>query len=186
MFRVLTTPYKDINQELVEACKQGDRKAQYKIYKLYSRAMYNICMRITNNADDAEDVLQEAFIDAFRKLHTFKGEATFGAWLKRIVINRAINHVKKKRLPLVSVDEMDFRDDSNEGPGSDDGIQMQVEQVHEAIQNLPDGFRTVLTLYLLEGYDHREISEIMGISESTSKSQFNRAKKKLVKMINLS
>ncbi|MDX2303385.1 MAG: RNA polymerase sigma factor [Microscillaceae bacterium] len=170
--------YPEIHNGLIEALKQGDRKAQFQVYKLYSKAMYNLCMRMTNHEAEAEDVLQEAFLDAFRKIHTFKGESTFGAWLKRIVINRSINHLKKRKLDLVPVDEMDFRDDEP-GYAQEEEIKFQVDRVHQAIQLLPDGFRMVLTLYLLEGYDHSEISEIMGISESTSKSQYNRAKKKL-------
>lgn len=172
--------YPDVHRELVEGCRRGERKAQHKIYQLYSKAMYNTCMRITNDASEAEDILQEAFVDAFGKIHTFKGEATFGAWLKRIVINKAINQVKKRKLDLVSVEKFDFKEDLEE---ENTEMQFQVKKVHKAIQLLPDGFRTVLTLYLLEGYDHREIAEILGISESTSKSQYNRAKKKLVQII---
>ncbi len=144
--------------------------------------MFNICMRITNNTAEAEDVLQEAFLDAFRKIHTFKGDATFGAWLKRIVVNRSINHIKKRKLEMVDVAEMDFEDPSGDSR-DEPALHLEVSKVHEAIQLLPDGFRTVLTLYLLEGYDHREISEILDISESTSKSQYNRAKKKLAHLL---
>ncbi|OJJ16614.1 RNA polymerase [marine bacterium AO1-C] len=182
--RVLKKGYTDIHQKLVESCKRGDRKAQYEIYKLYSKAMFNICMRITNDYAEAEDVLQEAFVDAFRKLDTFKGDATFGAWLKRIVINKSINHVKKRKADFVSVDNMDFGEEPPQKlSGEDEELKLQVKQVHRAIQQLPDGFRVVLTLYLLEGYDHREISEVLGITESTSKSQYNRAKKRLLSII---
>jgi RNA polymerase sigma-70 factor (ECF subfamily) len=133
---------------------------------------------MTKHDAEAEDILQEAFVDAFRKIDTFKGESTFGAWLKRIVINKTINHLKKnQRMTWVSVDKMDFED--HEPPQTDRDMQYKVKQVHQAIQQLPDGFRSVLSLYLLEGYDHREIAEILEISESTSKSQYNRAKKKL-------
>lgn len=182
--KVLKKGYTDIHQKLVESCKRGDRKAQYELYKLYSKAMFNICMRITNDYAEAEDVLQEAFVDAFRKLDTFKGDATFGAWLKRIVINKSINHVKKRKADFVSVDNMDFGEEPSRTTKDDEAeLKLQVKQVHRAIQQLPDGFRVVLTLYLLEGYDHREISEVLGISESTSKSQYNRAKKRLLSII---
>jgi RNA polymerase sigma-70 factor (ECF subfamily) len=141
-------------------------------------------MRITNDYEEAEEVLQEAFVDAFRKLDTFKGDATFGAWLKRIVINKSINHVKKRKADFVSVDNMDFGEEPPRTSKDDEAeLKLQVKQVHRAIQQLPDGFRVVLTLYLLEGYDHREISEVLGISESTSKSQYNRAKKRLLSII---
>lgn len=175
------TTQKDIHFDLVQACKRGERKAQHQIYKLYSKAMYNICMRMTNNTADAEDVLQEAFIDAFRKIHTFKAESTFGAWLKRIVINKSINHLKKRRIDFVEMENYEFGDEDNRL--DEEHLHFKVNQVHKAIQDLPNGFRTVLTMYLLEGYDHREISQFLGISESTSKSQYNRAKKKLLKIL---
>lgn len=181
MLKIVNNNYRDVHHDIVQACKQGDRKAQYKLYKLYAKAMFAICMRMTNNSAEAEDVLQEAFLDAFRKIDTFRGQSTFGAWLKRIVINRSINHLKKRKLDLFSVDQMDFKDEVQYRDEED--LKLQVNQVHQAIQELPDGFRMVLTLYLLEGYDHKEISEILGITESTSKSQYNRAKKKLVKIL---
>jgi len=165
---------------LVEACKQQNRKAQQQLYQLYAKAVFSVAMRMLNHQAEAEDLLQEAFVEAFRKIDTFKGESTFGAWLKRIVINRSINALKKRKLDFVSVDKRDFKDEENE---EDENIQWQVEKVHQAIQKLPDGYRSVLSLYLLEGYDHLEISEILNISESTSKSQFNRAKKKLLEIL---
>ncbi len=178
--KTLSTVYPDIHNEVIEACKKGDRKAQYELYKLYSKAMYNICFRICNSSAEAEDVLQEAFVEVFKKLHTFKGESTFGAWLKRVVVNRAINQIKKRKLELVSVEKYDFKEETE---NNEEDIKLQVEQVNKAIQLLPDGFRTVLTLYLIEGYDHKEIGEILNITESTSKSQFNRAKKRLLEII---
>lgn len=181
MLQVLNTVHKDPHQEVVEACKKGDRRAQHKLYKLYSKAMFNICLRITNDYAEAEDVLQEAFVDAFRKIHTFKGEATFGAWLKRIVVNKSINQIKKKKLDFISVEKMDFKEEKEET--DEEGLSLKMDQVHKAIQLLPNGFRVVLTLYLLEGYDHREIASILQVTESTSKSQYNRAKKKLVSIL---
>jgi len=139
--------------------------------------MYNVGYRIVNNTGEAEDVLQEAFISAFRNLHYYRGDATFGSWLKRIVVNKAINALKKRRTEQLPEDErFDVADavwpEESEFPFS-------IEAVKKAITRLPDGYRSVLSLYLLEGYDHAEIAEILGISESTSKSQFNRSKKKL-------
>jgi RNA polymerase sigma-70 factor (ECF subfamily) len=156
----------------------GNRSAQYALYKQYSKAMYNICYRITNREDEARDVLQEAFLQAFQKLHTFREESSFGAWLKRIVIHQAINHLRKQRLlyqPLE--DHHDLPDDDPQMPKEE--IDFEVSRIREAVQQLPDGFRTVFSLYLLEGYDHAEIGQIMGISESTSKTQYIRAKKRL-------
>lgn len=140
--------------------------------------MYNVGFRIVNNEEEAEDVLQEAFISAFRNLSFYRGDATFGAWLKRIVVNKAINYLKKRQLErLPEDDKFDVRDE--EVVDDLEHFPYSVSQVRTAIENLPDGYRAVLSLYLLEGYDHGEIGEILGISESTSKSQFNRSKKKL-------
>ncbi len=139
--------------------------------------MFNICFRITGNYEEAEDVLQEAFISAFKNIQTFEGRASFGAWLKRIVVNQAISHVKKKQIDLIVLDHhhMDVEDklyDDNE-------IVLQLDALKKAIDKLPPGFRIVFSLYLLEGYDHGEIAEILNISESTSKTQYLRAKRKL-------
>lgn len=156
----------------------GDRQAQYELYKLYSKAMFNTCVRITNDEMEAEDVLQESFVSAFRNLKSYKGTASFGSWLKRIVVNNAINLVKKRRL---DVQPMDDTTEYNERPDESYEVDFtyEVRQVKDCIQLLPEGYRMVLSLYLLEGYDHKEIASIMGITESTSKSQFNRSKKKL-------
>lgn len=171
-----------IHGELIDRCREGDREAHYKIYKLYSRSMYNVGYRIVNNTEEAEDVLQEAFVSAFKNLHHYRGDSTFGAWLKRIVVNRAINYLKKKRLERLPEDE--HWDVKEEEESNDfESFPFTVDQVRSAIENLPDGYRTVLSLYLLEGYDHGEIAEIMGITESTSKSQFNRSKKKLKELL---
>jgi RNA polymerase sigma factor (sigma-70 family) len=173
--------YADIHYDLILQCKAGDREAHYKIYRLYSRAMYNVSFRITGREEDAEDALQESFISAFRSLESYRGDASFGAWLKRIVVNKSINILKKRRHELLPVDE-DF--DIPE-PEDNSGYResLTIEKVKAAINELPDGYRTVLSLYLLEGYDHQEIGEILKVSESTSKSQLNRAKNKLKELL---
>lgn len=139
--------------------------------------MFNVSMRMCDSREDAEDVLQEAFTAAFQNLHTYAHEAAFGAWLKRIVVNRCINSLNKKKedwilsdeeLPVAEEDEIDFST-----------IEFKVEQVNQAIMTLPDGYRIITSLYLLEGYDHNEIAAIMDISVSTSKSQYMRAKRKI-------
>ncbi|MBX2840568.1 MAG: RNA polymerase sigma factor [Flammeovirgaceae bacterium] len=167
---------------VIEKCILGDRRAQYQVYEMYSKAMFNICIRIINNLEEAEDVLQEAFVSAFRNIKSFKGEGTFGSWLKKIVINHAINHLRKKKLQFVDIDNIAdgaANNISDEGKFDEKEIFLEVGKIKKAIKLLPDGYRIVFSLYLLEGYDHKEISEILNISESTSKSQFNRAKKKL-------
>jgi RNA polymerase sigma factor (sigma-70 family) len=146
------------------------------LYQLYSKSMYNVGYRIVNNAEEAQDVLQEAFISAFRNLEFYRGDASFGAWLKRIVIHKAINYLKKRKLERFPDDQdWDVREEEEQAKS----FPFTVEDVKNAIEKLPDGYRSVLSLYLIEGYDHAEIGEILGISESTSKSQFNRSKKRL-------
>jgi RNA polymerase sigma-70 factor (ECF subfamily) len=139
--------------------------------------MFNISYRITGRQEDAEDAIQEAFISAFRNLQNYRADATFGAWLKRIVINKSINVLKKRKHELIPEDgQWDVAELEEPGEYKEE---LSIERVKTAIGELPDGYRTVLSLYLLEGYDHQEIAEILGITESTSKSQLNRAKGKL-------
>lgn len=179
--------YIDKHVELVERCKQGERKAQYELYKLYSKSMMNVCMRVVNHNGEAEDVLQEAFLDAFSNLHSFRGQSTFGAWLKQIVVNKAINHLRQRKMQLVDIEGYGSGDNdtdiADEESLDEEGIQMDVERIRRGIEQLPEGYRIVLSLYLFEGYDHEEIGEILGISESTSRTQYMRGKKKLLEMI---
>lgn len=170
---------------IIERCKEGDRKAQFELYQQYSKAMYNICVRIINNLEEAEDILQEAFLSAFKNLHQFNGSSSFGAWLKKIVVNHSINHVKKRRLELVEMEEGRVADLIEEEEQDIDLI-LNIDRIREAIQLLPDGYRIVFSLYLLEGYDHKEISQILSIGESASKSQYSRAKKKLKEILKVS
>jgi len=161
---------------------KGDVRAQYQLYSLYSKAMYNICFRMTGQQEEAEDMLQESFTYAFSKLGSFRFESSFGAWLKRIVVNTCINHLKKRRVDLV------YTEQHNDPAAEDDnvdyaGISFRVESVIRAMEQLPHGYRVVFSLYMLEGYNHAEISEILGITESTSKSQFLRAKQKIKEIL---
>jgi RNA polymerase sigma-70 factor (ECF subfamily) len=135
-----------------------------------------------NNNEEAEDLLQESFTDAFMKLTTFRYESSFGAWLKRIVINKCINAINKKKVDLV------FPEHPVEPHAGDEeveysGIELDVQRIHHAVEKLPDGYRVIFSLYALEGYDHGEISQIMNISESTSKSQYLRAKQKIKELL---
>jgi RNA polymerase sigma factor (sigma-70 family) len=173
----------NIHEDLILRCKGGDQDAHYRLYKLYSRAMFNVCYRILGQKDDAEDALQEGFISAFNNLSSYRGDATFGAWLKRIVVNKAINILKKKRHEMLPDNE--HWDVAEGEEAAEYKAEFTVEHIKHAIQQLPDGYRSVLSLYLLEGYDHQEIAEIMNISESTSKSQLNRAKNKLKELLTM-
>lgn len=166
----------NIHQGVIERCKSGERQAQYELYKLYAKAMYNTSLRITGNTAEAEDVLQEAFVNAFKNIHSYNGKATFGAWLKRIVINKSITAVNRRKVEFISLEgQGSLQEEADES----EVLPESVAQVQGAIKELPEGYRIVLSLYLLEGYDHKEIAGILNISESTSKSQYNRAKKKL-------
>lgn len=140
--------------------------------------MYNVCLRMVHDQMDAEDVLQNAFVDVFTKMDSFRHESTIGAWIKRIVVNHCINFLKKKRLQWEELDDRFQNLHEDEAPGPEDG-KFGVEKINKAIMMLPDGYRVVFSLYLLEGYDHEEIAEILQISEATSKSQYSRAKAKL-------
>ena len=144
--------------------------------------MYNVGYRIVNDTAEAEDVLQEAFISAFRNLGHYRGDSTFGAWLKRIVVNKALNQVSKRKFERIPDDEhWDIGEDIQKDEF--ENFPFTVDHVKRAIELLPDGYRMVLSLYLLEGYDHQEIADILKITESTSKSQFNRSKKKLKQIL---
>ncbi|MBT8218320.1 MAG: RNA polymerase sigma factor [Bacteroidia bacterium] len=168
------------HHDLVERCKKGDRSAQYELYGLYVDAMFNIGMRMLHNRADAEDIVQEAFIDAFRNLNGFRYESTFGAWLKRIVINKCINFRAKKQIATTSLDAHSYHLHEPEVVTDET---FDIQKIKKAIEALKPGFRQVINLYLIEGYDHREISEILQISEGTSKSQYHRAKKRLLKIL---
>jgi len=180
---MLEAVYTDQHFDLVVECKKGSRKAQYDLYRLYSKAMFNVALRILNDADEAADVLQEAFIDAFGRVSTFRQETTFGLWMKQIVINKSISQLRKRKQELVSLDDVNIEDLAEPDCADREEIEMQVQQVRDAIQLLPDGYRVVLSLYLLEGYDHEEISHILKISENTSRTQFMRARRKLVEIL---
>jgi len=182
MEALATTTYVDINAPLVERCRLHDRQAQAEIYRRYAKAMFNAALRITGDYAEAEDVLQESFLSAFRELSGYKGDSAFGAWLKRIVVNKSINCLRQRRLSLVPLGEQHHDEPGDEpGPSVEDeaDTSYRADVLRRCIQNLPDGYRVVLTLYLLEGYDHLEIAGILGISESTSKSQYSRARVRL-------
>ena len=176
----MTQKKNSINKSLIEECKKGDSQAQFTLYSMYARAMFNLAYRIVNNREDAEDMLQDSFTDAFRNLETFRFDSTFGAWLKRIVINKCINQLKKRKGEIITDNIPDAGHDEKI---SELDVHNDIKKVVEGIGKLPDGYRLVFTLYLLEGYDHKEISTILKITESTSKSQYLRAKTKLKQIL---
>jgi RNA polymerase sigma-70 factor (ECF subfamily) len=147
--------------------------------------MFNACFRIINNAQDAEDIMQESFLKAFKNIDTYKGEVAFGAWLKRIVINNSIDFLRKRKIKFIEL-ESKFNDYNGyeEDNNWDIEDRIRYNEVLDEIQNLPVGYKMILTLYLLEGYDHNEISEILKINPSTSRTQFKRAKDRLIENLN--
>jgi RNA polymerase sigma-70 factor (ECF subfamily) len=165
---------------LVQQCIDGDRTSYRLLYERYAKAMFNTALRIVNKVPDAEDVLQESFTDAFQQLKLFENRSTFGAWLKQIVVYKSIGLLKKQRLTLV---EMDSAPDTVDETPDEGEVWYTVEMIRQTIQELPDGYRTVLSLYLLEGYDHEEISEILGVAQSTVRTQYIRAKQKLLQLL---
>lgn len=159
---------------------KGDRKAQFELYRLYSQAMYNVCLRMVNNDLDAEDLLQQSFIDVYSKMDSFRYESTIGAWIKRIVVNNCINFLKKRKLKIETLDDRFHHVSEGEPVGEK---HLNVKAINGAMANLPDGYRVVFSLYMFEGYDHKEIGEILDITEATSKSQFSRARKRLRELL---
>ncbi len=170
--------------DIIEQCKQNNRKAQMQLYNQYCHGMYIVAKRFLKDSNDAEDVVQEAFIKAFTKLHQYKAEVTFGAWLKRIVVNKSIDFLKSKKQRLVDLEEVHLKviDTSNDDKWLvDDSITLN--DVKTAIEALQDKYQYVLMLYLIEGYDHQEIADILNISEIASRTQLSRGKIKLQELL---
>ena len=170
----------DIDQVLL-ACKQGNRQAQLYIYKQYYRAMYNTAYRIVRDKQEAENVMQEAFLAAFTKLNMFQGQSTFGAWLKRIVVNKSINSLRGKK-EYVEIDDKKH-DAPIESPIDEAQIKSKVKQTVDAISSLKDKYRIPLALNVLEGYDCIEIAEILGLTHQNTKTIVSRAKIKIRAMV---
>jgi RNA polymerase sigma-70 factor (ECF subfamily) len=176
--------FRNLHQDLLDRCKEGDQKAQFQIYKLYYKAMYNTSLRIVSDTMEAEDIMQESFLSAFEKIDTYSGTVSFGAWLKKIVVNRSLDYLNKRKAVFEDIEaHTGIRDESDEDSGRYEEIDVKVEEVKGAIERLPDGYRVILSLYLLEGYDHDEIAEILSINSSTSRSQLSRAKQKLISQL---
>jgi len=172
---------KFLQARLIAECKQNNQKAQLQLYDMYCKAMYNTAYNFVKNEAVAEDMTQEAFIKAFQKIASFNEEVSFGAWLKKIVINRCLDWLKKRKLNIVSIDQQDIQVTNDENWQVDDCI--TIKCIKESINKLPDKYKVVLKLFLLEGYDHQEISQILNISEVSSRSQLFRGKNKLKEIL---
>src|SRR6185503_7089309 len=170
--------------ELVAKCKNGDVQSYEMLYRQYAKPMFNTSLRIVNNASDAEDVLQESFASAFRFLDRFDYSSTFGAWLKRIVVNKSINALRARKFAFAEIEEVSLNESPEPEEFDEDSVRLKVEEIRNAMKLLPNGYRAVLSLYLFEGYDHEEISEILNISTSTVRTQYHRARQKLLQLLN--
>ena len=166
---------------LVEQCKQNNRKAQMALYNQYCEGMFIVAQRYLKDHAEAEDAMQDAFIKAFQKLNQFKGDVTFGSWLKRIVINTCLDSIKSKKVKLFSINEEVLSIADNEENDWSVEEDTTIEKVQAAIEKLSVKYKTIVKLYLLEGYDHQEISEILNISETASRTNLHRGKLQLMK-----
>jgi RNA polymerase sigma-70 factor (ECF subfamily) len=171
--------------EAIERAKQGDAEAFQALYDRHKRRVYSLCLRMTANTAEAEDLAQEAFLQLFRKIGTFRGESAFSTWLHRLSVNVVLMHLRKKSLPVVSLEETtqnteedspkkDFGAEDLSLAGSIDRLQLQ-----KAVESLPPGYRTIFVLHDVEGYEHNEIAGIVGCSIGNSKSQLHKARMKL-------
>lgn len=180
--QTLINPHTFEEKELVRRSLQGDSRAQMRLYRKYVQAMFNTVVRMVPNKMDAEDIIQEVFVKVFQKLGQFKGDSTLGAWIKRITVNTTLNFIRaRKEIYFMQDEEWErtnlLQEDVKVEP------EYSMKQVHHAIKKLPDGCRVILNLYLLEGYQHKEIASILKITESTSKTQYRRGKKLLAEQL---
>lgn len=172
--------------EAIERAKQGDAEAFQFLYERHKRRVYSLCLRMTGNTAEAEDLAQEAFLQLYRKIGTFRGESAFSTWLHRLSVNVVLMHLRKKGLPVVSLEETtqggveeetprkDFGADDITLAGSIDRLQLQ-----RAVDSLPPGYRTIFVLHDVQGYEHNEIADMVGCSIGNSKSQLHKARMKL-------
>ena len=180
-----------VEAELIERAKQGDALAFQALYDRHKRRVYSLCLRMTSNTAEAEDLTQEAFLQLYRKIATFRGESAFSTWLHRLSVNVVLMHLRKKSLPVVSLEEStqtgeedtpkkDFGAEDLALAGSIDRLQLQ-----RAVDDLPPGYRTIFVLHDVEGYEHNEIAAIVGCSIGNSKSQLHKARMKLRDLLKL-
>lgn len=166
--------------DLINGCLQGNRRMQEELYRRFSPRMYAVCLRYAGNAEEAEDILQEGFIKVFKKLDSFRGDGSFEGWIRRIFVNTAIEHFRRKRY-LMPVTEKE--ENTIEGKYTSVLDELGAKDILALIQELSPGYRTVFNMYVVEGYTHKEIADMLGISEGTSKSQLSRAKVILQDMV---
>lgn len=166
--------------ELIKGCISGDRKMQELLYNRHSPKMYAVCLRYSNNADDAQDLLQEGFIKVFRNLEKFRGDGSFEGWMRRIFVNTSIEEYRRKTKLTTVSEPQEYNIEDTEWNALDNIAEKDIIKI---VQQLSPGYRQVFNMYVIEGYSHKEIAEILGINEGTSKSQLARARVILQKMV---
>jgi len=176
--------------EAIRLAQAGDAAAFEHLYQLHGRRVYALCLRMVNNPSDAEDLMQEAFLQLFRKIGTFRGESAFSTWLHRMTVNVVLMRLRKKSLPVTSLEETTDPDEETGGPRKDIGapdlrLTGAVDRVNlqRSIEKLPPGYRTVFVLHDVQGYEHNEIADIMGCSIGNSKSQLHKARMRLRELL---
>lgn len=170
-----------IHEEIINRCRRGEKPAQIEIYKQYYKPVYNTCLRIINDTQTAEDLMQDSFIDAFNKINTYDGKGSFGAWIRRIAVNNSIDYIKRSR-PMVSINDETANIPDDADTYFED-VDYKVEEIKRALGQMEEGDRVILSLYLLEGYDHEEISQILEITLSNTRTRYSRAKKRLLRTL---
>lgn len=172
---------KNIHDDLITKCRENDRDAQFELYKKYYKQMYNTSLRIVNDTAEAEDIMQDSFLDAFRKIESYTGDGNFGGWLRRIVVNNSLDALKRRK-PNVPLSESHTEQHDNSDTYVDN-VEYRVEEIKKTMSLLPEDYRLIISLFLFEGYDHEEISQILNISYNASRTRFSRAKQKLLAVL---
>lgn len=179
-----------LEADAIRLAQQGDAAAFERLYQLHSRRVYALCLRMVGNTAEAEDLAQEAFLQLFRKIHTFRGESAFSTWLHRLAVNVVLMKLRKKTVPETSLEETTEPDEETGGPRRDIGgpdvlLSGSIDRVNleRAVQQLPPGYKTVFVLHDIQGYEHNEIAEIMGCSIGNSKSQLHKARMRLRELL---
>ncbi len=172
----------NINDSLIKRCRENDRDAQFEIYKIYYRQMYNTSLRIVNNTAEAEDIMQDSFLDAFRKIGDYTGEGDFGGWLRRIVINNSLDALKRRKQEVL-IDDRYLADRAEENDESPDDVEYRIDEIKKAMELLSGDYRVIISLFLFEGYDHEEIAQVLDISYAASRTRYSRARHKLLSVL---
>jgi RNA polymerase sigma-70 factor (ECF subfamily) len=167
--------------QIIKGCKKGDRKAQAELYNQYRAQLFGVCLRYASDHEEAKDWLQDGFIQIYKDLYQYKPTGPLGGWMRRVMINVALQHIRKKKrlFPIVEINQVAENYETTEDLFS----HFRAKALMKMVQQLPDGYRAVFNLYVIEGYSHKEIAQKLGVSEATSKSQLSRAKMTLRKLL---